>query len=66
MKKLLTIILSSTMLISAAITAEAGGMKKAVSGTLACGGNQLIRNGGKEFHQTNYVLEILTVWKVST
>lgn len=55
MKKILTIILSSAMLMSAAATTQAGGMKKAVSGTLACGGNQLIRNGGTEFHQTNYV-----------
>ena len=36
-------------------TAYANGNRTATSGVIVCGGNQLIRNGGTEFHQTNYI-----------
>jgi len=56
MNKKITKILSIVVTISAFGSAQADVSRTATSGIIACGGNQLIRNGGSEFHQTNYVL----------
>lgn len=55
MKNAFAILLSAFALALIACNAQAG-TRKAISGVLACGGNQLIRYGGSEFHKTNYVL----------
>lgn len=58
MKKIVTVVLSVCVLLTSS-TGVFAGPKKATAGTLACGGNQLIRNGGTEFHQSNYVFRNL-------
>lgn len=59
MKKYLVAAISCSMLLGVGSALQAAGLKKAIGGTVACGGNQLIRNGGNEFHQTHYILRNL-------
>ncbi len=59
MKKILTGLfglLLAVIPISAAFADAADGTARAYSGTVACGGNQVVRNGGKEFQGAVYVL----------
>jgi len=44
------------LLMSVGMNVQASGTKKALSGTVACGGSQFIRNGGNEFHQASYIM----------
>ena len=59
MKKILTGLFGLLVAIgpiSTAFADAADGTARAYSGTVACGGNQAVRNGGKEFQGAVYVL----------